>query len=42
MQIQVNTDSNVQGDDSLAGWVRQELEEKLARFRPCMALPRSW
>lgn len=32
MQIQVNTDSNVQGDDSLAGWVRQELEEKLARF----------
>ena len=32
MQIQVNTDSNVQGDDSLAGWVRQEIEEKLARF----------
>ena len=32
MQIQVNTDNNVQGDDSLAGWVRQELEEKLARF----------
>lgn len=32
MQIQVNTDSNVHGDDSLAGWVRQELEEKLARF----------
>jgi ribosome-associated translation inhibitor RaiA len=32
MQIQVNTDSNVQGDDSLAGWVRQEIEEKLERF----------
>lgn len=32
MQIQVNTDSNVHGDDSLAGWVRQEIEEKLARF----------
>ncbi len=32
MQIQVNTDSNVQGDDSLAGWVQKELEEKLARF----------
>ncbi len=32
MQIQVNTDSNVHGDDSLAGWVRQEIQEKLARF----------
>lgn len=32
MQIQVNTDSNVHGDDSLTAWVRQEVEEKLARF----------
>ena len=33
MQIQLNTDSHVQGSESLAGWVEKELSDKLARFR---------
>lgn len=32
MQIQLNTDSNVQGDDALAQWVDRELQDKLSRF----------
>lgn len=32
MQIQLNTDGNVQGNDSLAAWVDSELQEKLRRF----------
>ncbi len=33
MQIQLNTDKNVQGDESLAGWVERELRTKLARHQ---------
>jgi len=33
MQIQVNTDANVQGRDSLTNWVSAELSDKLQRFR---------
>ena len=33
MQIQLNTDARIQGQDSLAAWVEGELEERLARFR---------
>jgi ribosome-associated translation inhibitor RaiA len=33
MQIQLNTDSHVHGDDSLAAWVEAQLKDKLARFR---------
>ncbi len=33
MQVQLNTDDNVQGDDSLAAWAEGELKDKLARFR---------
>ena len=33
MQIQLNTDANVQGRDSLAAWVETELKGKLAHFR---------
>jgi ribosome-associated translation inhibitor RaiA len=33
MQIQLNTDTNIQGRDSLAAWVEGELKDKLARFR---------
>jgi ribosome-associated translation inhibitor RaiA len=33
MQVQLNTDSNVQGADSLAGWVEGELTQKLSRFQ---------
>jgi ribosome-associated translation inhibitor RaiA len=33
MQIQLNTDANVQGRDSLAAWADKELKDKLARFR---------
>lgn len=33
MQIQLNTDANVQGRDSLAAWVEAELKDKLTRFR---------
>lgn len=32
MQIQLNTDANVQGRDSLAAWVEGELKGKLAHF----------
>ena len=33
MQVQLNTDANVQGRDSLAAWAERELNDKLARFR---------
>lgn len=33
MQIQFNTDANVQGTESLATWVRSELTDKMQRFR---------
>jgi len=33
MQVQLNTDSRVQGVESLATWVETELKGKLARFR---------
>ena len=33
MQVQLNTDSHVQGAESLAAWVETELKDKLARFR---------
>lgn len=33
MQIQLNTDTRIQGVDSLAAWVESELKGKLARFR---------
>ena len=33
MQIQLNTDSHVQGDDALVAWVERELKDKLSRFR---------
>jgi hypothetical protein len=33
MQIQLNTDANVQGRDSLVAWAEHELNDKLARFR---------
>jgi ribosome-associated translation inhibitor RaiA len=33
MQIQLNTDDHVQGDESLAAWVESELKDRLARFR---------
>ncbi|HSQ71428.1 MAG TPA: HPF/RaiA family ribosome-associated protein [Rubrivivax sp.] len=33
MQIQLNTDSRIQGAESLAVWVETELKDKLARFR---------
>jgi len=32
MQIQLNTDANVQGRDSLAAWVESELKKELPRF----------
>jgi ribosome-associated translation inhibitor RaiA len=32
MQIQLNTDTHVQGDDALAQWVDRELQDKLSRF----------
>jgi ribosome-associated translation inhibitor RaiA len=32
MQIQLNTDANVQGRDSLAAWVEGELKKELQRF----------
>lgn len=31
MQIQLNTDKNVQGDEALAAWVERELKEKMGR-----------
>lgn len=33
MQIQLNTDNHVQGQDSLAEWAERELKNKLARYR---------
>ena len=33
MQVQLNTDDNVQGDESLAAWAEAELKDKLERFR---------
>lgn len=33
MQVQLNTDDNVVGQDSLAEWVDRETKDKLARFR---------
>ena len=33
MQIQLNTDNNIQGDDTLAEWLETELKTKLDRFR---------
>jgi len=32
MQIQLNTDKHVQGDDALNAWVEHELRERLDRF----------
>lgn len=32
MQIQLNTDTHVQGDDSMSQWVDRELRDKLERF----------
>lgn len=33
MQIQLNTDHNIQGQESLAQWAESEIKDKLARFR---------
>ena len=33
MQVQLNTDANIQGHESLAAWVESELAGKLERFR---------
>lgn len=33
MQIQLNTDGHVQGNDALAEWAERELKDKLGRFR---------
>ena len=33
MQIQLNTDTSVQGSDSMAEWAQRELTDRLARFR---------
>ena len=33
MQVQVHTDDNIQGGESLAQWVQQEATARLARFR---------
>ncbi len=33
MQVQLNTDDKVQGQESLATWVESELKSKLARFQ---------
>lgn len=32
MQIQINTDNHVQGDESLNAWAEQELRDRLGRF----------
>jgi ribosome-associated translation inhibitor RaiA len=32
MQVQLNTDKNIHGDESLAAWVEGELKDKLRRF----------
>ena len=33
MQVQLNTDARIQGQDSLVAWVEAELKDRLARFR---------
>lgn len=33
MHVQLNTDKNIQGDETLAAWIEGELKDKLARFR---------
>lgn len=33
MQVQVNTDDHIQGGESLAQWVRDEVASRLARFK---------
>lgn len=33
MQVQVHTDDNIQGGESLAQWITEETTAKLARFR---------
>lgn len=33
MQVQVRTDDNIQGGESLARWISEETTAKLARFR---------
>lgn len=33
MQVQVHTDDNIQGGDSLAQWIQTESTARLARFR---------
>jgi len=33
LQVQLNTDARIQGQDSLAAWVEGELKDRLARFR---------
>jgi hypothetical protein len=37
MQVQLNTDDDVQGRASLAAWAERELNDKLARFREGIA-----
>jgi ribosome-associated translation inhibitor RaiA len=32
MQVQLNTDTHVQGDDKLHAWLEQELKDRLSRF----------
>ncbi len=32
MQVQLNTDNHIQGDDKLAAWVEAEISAKLDRF----------
>lgn len=32
MQVQLNTDKHIRGDESLAAWVEGELKDKLLRF----------
>jgi len=33
MQVQVHTDDNIQGGESLAQWIQEETTSRLARFR---------
>ena len=33
MQVQVHTDDNIQGGESLARWIQEEATARLARFR---------
>ncbi|MEO7855187.1 MAG: HPF/RaiA family ribosome-associated protein [Rubrivivax sp.] len=32
MQIQINTDANIEGREALAAWLETELKDKLSRF----------